>query len=168
MLFVSKKSNNHENKNQFDSPHSVLYVCSSLYAKVPDLFYYYKGAPVPLSTNTQHFIVYADAEKISKEFFAQEYRVTERIEDGRKGVLEAQVNIPNANYYSVINILRGKEYTIDIEPVIETSAMVNVSNLFYVKLRSSNDYALLKSVASISGTQIKGFKFRKLFSPRLQ
>lgn len=134
----------------------VLYVCSSLYAQEPDLFYYYKGAPVPLSTNTQHFIVYADAEKISKEFFAKEYRVTEWIEDGRKGVLEAQVNIPNANYDSVINILRGKEYTIDIEPVIETSAMVNVSNLFYVKLRSSNDYALLKSVASISGTEIKG------------
>ena len=68
MLFVSKKSNNHENKNQFDSPHSVLYVCSSLYAKVPDLFYYYKGAPVPLSTNTQHFIVYAEQKRFLKNF----------------------------------------------------------------------------------------------------
>lgn len=34
-----------------------------------------------LPVNTQHFLVYADANKISKELFEKEYRVTEWIED---------------------------------------------------------------------------------------
>ena len=89
-----------------------------LFAQHQSLFYYYKGNPIPLNVNSQHFLVYADTSKISKDLFAKEYWVTEWIEDGSKGFLEAQVNIPNNNYDSVLNVLKAKEYIVDIEPVV--------------------------------------------------
>lgn len=58
-----------------------LFGCGYLSAQQQGLFYYYKGKPIPLSVNTQHFLVYADSNKISKELFEKEYRVTEWIED---------------------------------------------------------------------------------------
>ena len=58
-----------------------LFGCCHLSAQQQSLFYYYKGNPISLNVNTQHFLVYADANKISKELFEKEYRVTEWIED---------------------------------------------------------------------------------------
>ena len=55
--------------------------CCHLSAQQQSLFYYYKGKPISLSVNSQHFLVYADASKISNEAFEKEYRVTEWIED---------------------------------------------------------------------------------------
>ena len=84
-----------------------LLCCGYLSAQQQEMFYYYKGNPVSLSVNSQHFLVYADANMISAEMFAKEHRVTEWIEDGSNGFLEAQVNIPNGNYDSVINVLNA-------------------------------------------------------------
>ena len=99
--------------------------------------------------------MYADANKISDEQFAEEYRITEWIEDGDKGILEAQVNIPNGNYDSVLQILRAKDYIIDIEPVIGDSVLTNTSRLFYVMLHSAQEYALLNSTAQRLGAEIR-------------
>ena len=51
--------------------------CCHLSAQQQSLFYYYKGKPISLSVNSQHFLVYADASKISNEAFEKEYRVTD-------------------------------------------------------------------------------------------
>ena len=102
------------------------------------------------------FLLYADAEKTTLEELEQEYKVTEWIEDGGNGILEAQVNIPNNNYDSVLNVLKAKEYVVDIEPVIGDSSLVNTSRLFYVKLHNSQDYPLLSSMASRTGAEIRG------------
>lgn len=127
-----------------------------LSAQQQGLFYYYKGNPIPLNVNSQHFLVYADTGKISKDLFAKEFRVTEWIEDGRNGVLEAQVNIPNGNYNGVLKNLKEKEYVIDIEPVIGDSILTNTSRLFYVMLHDEQDYSLLSSTAQSLSAEIRG------------
>ena len=131
-----------------------LFSCCLL-AQQQKMFYYYKGDSILLNVNTQHFLVYADANKVSKELFEKEYRVTEWIEDGGNGILEAQINIPNGNYDSVISILKEKVYIVDIEPVIGDDVMVNTSRLFYVKLYDAQDYPLLNSIASRTGVEIR-------------
>lgn len=109
-----------------------------------------------LSVNSQHFLVYADTSKISKDLFEKEFRVTEWIEDGSCGILEAQVHVPNGNYDSIINVLTSREYIIDIEPIVGDSLLTNTSRLFYVKLHSAQDYMLLSSTAQSLGAEIRG------------
>ena len=65
----------------------IFFCGGSLSAQQHLPFYYYKGNRIMLPVNTQHFLVYADANKISKELFEKEYRVTEWIEDGSNGIL---------------------------------------------------------------------------------
>ena len=133
-----------------------LFGCCSLHAQQQGLFYYYKGNPVSLNLNSQHFLVYADAEKTTLEELEQEYKVTEWIENGENGILEAQVNIPNNNYDSILNVLKAKEHIVDVEPVIGDSEMINTSRLFYVKLYNAQDYTLLNNMALRTGSNIRG------------
>ena len=133
-----------------------LFGCGYLSAQQSLYYYYYKGNPIPLNVNSQHFLVYADANKISTELFAKEFRITEWVEDGSNGFLEAQINIPNENYDSVINVLKAKDCIIDIEPVIGDNEMINTSRVFYVKLQNFQDYPLLNSMALRTGSEIRG------------
>ena len=66
-----------------------LFGCGYLSAQ-QRLFYYYKGNPIPLNVNSQHFLVYADANKISMEELNKEFKITEAIETGQNGILEVQ------------------------------------------------------------------------------
>lgn len=66
-----------------------LFGCGYLSAQ-QNLFYYYKGNPIPLNVNSQHFLVYADANKISMEELNKEFKITEAIETGQNGILEVQ------------------------------------------------------------------------------
>ena len=134
---------------------SIFGICC-LSAQQQKMFYYYKGDSISLNVNSQHFLVYADANKISKELFEKEYRVTEWIKDGNNGILEAQVNIPNDNYSSAVYALKAKEHIIDVEPVIGNTVLYNTSRLFYIKLHASQDYSLLSFMASRTGAEIKG------------
>ena len=122
---------------------ALLFGICCLSAQQQGLFYYYKGNPIPLNVNSQHFLVYADTSKISKDLFEKEFRVTEWIETGHNGILEMQVNVSNGNYDSVVNVLKAKDYIIDVEPVIGDSVLYNTSRLFYVKLHEIQDYPLL-------------------------
>lgn len=123
----------------------AMYVQYCLYAQPQGFYYFYKGEQIALPINNQHFLVYADANEISKENMENEYRITEWIEDGGNGILEAQVNISNGNYDSVINDLKAKEYIIDVEPVVGISVLYNTSRLFYVKLHDAQDYSMLNN-----------------------
>jgi len=135
----------------------IFFFCGgSLSAQQHLPFYYYKGNRIMLPVNTQHFLVYADANRLSTELFAKEFRINEWIEDGSNGIIEAQVNIPNDNYDSVINVLKTKDYVIDVEPVIGHSKFVNTSRLFYVQLYDAQDYPQLSSMASRTGVEIRG------------
>ena len=64
--------------------------CCHLSAQQQSLFYYYKGNPISLNVNNQHFLVYADANKISMEELNREFKITESIETGQNGILEVQ------------------------------------------------------------------------------
>ena len=130
--------------------------CGCLFAQQQELFYYYKGNPISLNVNNQHFLVYADANKISMEELNREFKITESIETGQNGILEVQINLPNVNYDSVLNVLKTKEYIVDIEPVIGDTVLYNTSRLFYVKLHTPQDYSLLSSIASRTGAEIRG------------
>ena len=135
----------------------VLFGCSCLFAQQQAPFYYYKGKQILLPVDSQYFLVYADAKKISGEQFAKEYHVTEWVEDGGDGLIEAQVSIPNGNYDSVVNVLKAHNYVVDVEPVIGDNYMhVNTSRLFYVKLREAHDYPLLCDLSLRTGVEIKG------------
>lgn len=134
---------------------SIFGICC-LFAQQQKMFYYYKGDSISLNVNSQHFLVYADASKISKEVFEKEYWVTEWIKDGNNGILEAQVNIPNDNYSSALYALKAKEHIIDVEPVIGNSVLYNTSRLFYIKLYTPQDYSLLSFMASRTGAEIRG------------
>jgi len=135
----------------------VLFGCSCLSAQQQAPFYYYKGEQILLPVDSQYFLVYADAKKISSEQFAKEYHVTEWVEDGGDGLIEAQVSIPNGNYDSVVNVLKAHNYVVDVEPVIGDNYMhVNTSRLFYVKLRDVHDYPLLCDLSLRTGVEIKG------------
>ena len=103
-----------------------LFGCGYLSAQ-QSLFYYYKGNPIPLNVNSQHFLVYADAVKISVEDLEEMDKVTEWIESGSNDMVEVQVNIPNNNYDSVVNVLKTKDYIIDVEPVIGDRVLTNTS-----------------------------------------
>lgn len=59
----------------------VVFCCCVFSVQAQKLYYYHRGDSISLSVNSQHFLVYADANKISKELFEKEYRVTEWIED---------------------------------------------------------------------------------------
>lgn len=133
----------------------LLSCCCCLYAQEP-YFYYYQGEQVIIPINSQHFLVYADTKKISVDLFSKEYWITEWIENGQDGIVEAQVNIPNENYDSVINDLKAKNYIVDVEPVIGDNMLINTSRLFYVKLHDAQDYPLLSDMASQTGTEIRG------------
>lgn len=134
----------------------ALCVQYCLYAQPQGLYYFYKGEQVALPVNNQHFLVYADENEISKEDMENEYKIVEWIVDGGDGILEAQVNISNGNYDSVINALKAKEYIIDIEPVIGISVLYNTSRLFYVTLHDAQDYPMLNSMASRLNVEISG------------
>ena len=154
-MLISEKLSNYEEKTNI----LLIILCfygGFVFAHQQDPFYFYKGEQITLPINTQHFLVYADLTKISVDFFAKEYLVTEWIEDGRNGIIEAQVSIPNGNYDSVVNVLKAKEYVIDIEPVIGNNVLYNTSRLFYVKLHTPQDYSLLSSMASRTGAEIRG------------
>ena len=66
-----------------------LFSCC-LFAQQQKMFYYYKGDSLLLNVNTQHFLVYADANKVSKEELNKEFKITEAIETGQNGILEVQ------------------------------------------------------------------------------
>ncbi len=134
----------------------LLSSCCSLFAQQQLSYYYHKGEQIVLPINLQHFLVYADVNKISDELFEEEYRVTEWIENGSNGIIEAQVTIPNGNYDSVVNVLKAKDYIVDVEPVIGNNMLINTSRLFYVKLHKSQDYPLLSYMASRTGADIRG------------
>lgn len=87
---------------------ATLFGCCCLSAQQQGLFYYYKGNPIPLNVNSQHFLVYADAEKTTIEELEKEFRITELIETGQNGFFEMQINVPNGNYDSVVNVLKAK------------------------------------------------------------
>ena len=129
----------------------TLFNSCFLSAQQQGLFYYYKGSPISLSVNSQHFLVYADTSKISKDLFAKEYRVTEWIEDGSDGVLEAQVNIPNGNYDGALKNLKEQEYVIDIEPVIGDSVLTNTSRLLYDYIESFGTSMAAPHVSGVAG-----------------
>ena len=134
----------------------VVFCCCVFSVQAQKLYYYHRGDSISLSVNSQHFLVYADANKISMEELNKEFKITESIETGQNGILEVQVNLPNVNYDSVVNVLKTKEYIIDIEPVIGDSVLYNTSRLFYVKLHTPQDYSLLSSMASSTGAEIRG------------
>ena len=137
---------------------SVIALCGwfCLSAQQQAPFYYYKGEPVTIPVNSQHFLIYADAGEISIEDLADIYKVTEWIESGENDIIEVQVIIPNNNYDSVISFLKTKDYIIDIEPVIGDSVLTNTSRLFYVKLQNVQDYPLLSDLALRTGVEIRG------------
>ena len=64
--------------------------CFCLSAQQQEMSYYYRGNPISLNVNTQHFLVYADANKISMEELNREFKITESIETGQNGILEVQ------------------------------------------------------------------------------
>ena len=137
---------------------SVITLCGwfCLFAQLQAPFYYYKGESVTIPVNSQHFLIYADAGKISMEDLDEMYKVTEWIESGNNDIVEVQVNIPNNNYDSVTNVLKTKDYIIDVEPVIGDSVLTNTSRLFYVKLHNAQDYPLLSDLALSTGVEIGG------------
>ena len=59
----------------------ILFCCCVFSVQAQKLYYYHRGDSISLSVNSQHFLVYADANKVSKELFEKEYQVTEWIED---------------------------------------------------------------------------------------
>lgn len=69
---------------------SVIALCGwfCLSAQQQAPFYYYKGEPVTIPVNSQHFLIYADAEEISIEDLADIYKVTEWIESGENDIIE--------------------------------------------------------------------------------
>ena len=79
----------------------LVFGCCCLSAQQQEMSYYYKGHPITLPINNRLFLLYADAKKISNEQFSKEYKITEWIEDGSDGIIEAQVDIPSGNYDSV-------------------------------------------------------------------
>ena len=68
---------------------SLFGICC-LFAQQQKMFYYYKGDSISLNVNSQHFLVYADANKISMEELNKEFKITEAIETGQNGILEVQ------------------------------------------------------------------------------
>lgn len=137
---------------------SVIALCGwfCLSAQQQAPFYYYKGEPVTIPVNSQYFLIYADAGVISMGDLEEMYKVTEWIESGSNDIVEVQVNIPNNNYDSVTNVLKTKDYIIDVEPVIGDSVLTNTSRLFYVKLHNAQDYPLLSDLALSTGVEIWG------------
>lgn len=134
----------------------IVFCCCVFSVQAQKLYYYHRGDSVSLSVNSQHFLVYAEAGKISMDELNREFKITESIETGQNGIIEVQVNFPNVNYDSVVNVLKAKEYIIDIEPVIGNSVLYNTSRLFYVKLHTHQDYSLLSLMASRTGAEIRG------------
>lgn len=54
-----------------------------LSAQQQGLFYYYRGNPISLSVNSQHFLVYADTRKISKDLFAKAFGLRSGLKMGK-------------------------------------------------------------------------------------
>ena len=73
---------------------SLFGICC-LFAQQQKMFYYYKGDSISLNVNSQHFLVYADAGKISMEELNREFKITESIETGQNGILE----VPAISYH---------------------------------------------------------------------
>ena len=66
----------------------ILFCCCVFSVQAQKLYYYHRGDSVSLSVNSQHFLVYAEAGKISMDELNREFKITESIETGQNGVLE--------------------------------------------------------------------------------
>ncbi|MCR4965677.1 MAG: S8 family peptidase [Bacteroidales bacterium] len=108
------------------------------------------------SLNTQRFFVYVDTNVMSMGALQRMYDVKEEISTILTDVVGVQVCAPNNNFDSVVTKLKQQDYVLDVEPVIGDSVTTNVSWLFYVQLRSHDDYPLLVSMANKSGAMIMG------------
>lgn len=86
----------------------ILFCLCVISVPAQNLYYYHKGDRISLSVNSQYFLVYADAEKTTIEELEKEFRITELIETGQNGFFEMQINVPNGNYDSVVNVLKAK------------------------------------------------------------
>lgn len=151
---MSVLKNSRMNRHSFLLTLFIICFLCNLFAQQKTSFYYYKGDSVNLPINTQHFYVYVDTNKALMEKLKKEYRITEVINSTERNILGLQLNIPNNNYDSVIATLRGKEFVVDIEPVIGDTFLRNTSRFLYVKLHHPNDYVLLQSTASKLGSTI--------------
>ncbi len=68
----------------------IVFCCCVFSVQAQKLYYYHRGDSVSLSVNSQHFLVYAEAGKISMDELNREFKITESIETGQNGILEVQ------------------------------------------------------------------------------
>ena len=83
------------------------------------------------------------------------YEVKEVVNSVVPNVVGLQVHVPNQDYDNALALLKQQDFVLDVEPVIGDSLTINVSWLFYVQLRNHDDYPLLVSMASKTGTSIE-------------
>ena len=68
----------------------IVFCCCVFSVQAQKLYYYHRGDSVSLSVNSQHFLVYAEAGKISMDELNREFKITESIETGQNGIIEVQ------------------------------------------------------------------------------
>ena len=68
----------------------IVFYCCVFSVQAQKLYYYHRGDSVSLSVNSQHFLVYAEAGKISMDELNREFKITESIETGQNGIIEVQ------------------------------------------------------------------------------
>ena len=123
------------------------------------IFYYYKGEKISITINPNNVVVYST--NVIKDIFNKSlsnFKIVKEInvitERPTEQVFAYQLSFDNYNYDSVLNILKNNPLVSDVEPTIGTQHIVNVSNIFYVKLKKENDYEILDSNAKTNGVKI--------------
>lgn len=121
-----------------------------------DAYYYITGGKVQnIVINNNQALVYFDKNKITTDGIKNRYNFIREVAlSGEKSERLLAVNISICK--DSINSLKGCDYVADIEPVVGLQSPVPVSNIFYVKLRSLEDFQRLQEEANVAGVNITG------------
>ena len=121
-------------------------------------FYYYKGEKITVPVNSSHFVVYST--NVTKDAFIRSvanHKVVKEIPVSQTKPAEQrhayQLCIENNNYDSILAMLEKNIFVSAVEPVIGEKYPVNVSNIFYVKLKKKDDFDKLLSTAENYGVK---------------
>lgn len=138
---------------------SLLQLTAQNSLQTKQLSYYYKGEKISIPVNTRNFVVYST--NVDRDLFVEsisKYKMIKEIHCSFSKSSEQryafQLFIENDNYDSICNVLKKNAFISDIEPVIGDSLMVNVSNIFYVKLKRAEDYHIMFSFAKNNSVKV--------------
>ena len=122
-------------------------------------YYLYHGKRVEVPVNSEVALAYFRTAKMDTATIHHRYQCLKEVTlaaDKADTLYACEVRLPEGTYEEGVAWLKAQPEVWDVEPVIGTTERVPVSNMFFVKLRTADDAALLAEEAAKCGARHEG------------